>query len=137
MRNWLQRFNARVSRLMMGRYGIDELGSLLLISGIVMSLLSLIRPLFWLAIPAFFIIAWSYFRCFSKNIGKRQSELSKYWGIKNRIRSRLEFLKKKRRDKTHKSYRCKLCKTVLRVPKGRGKIQITCPKCKNRMIKKT
>lgn len=122
---------------MYGRYGIDELGTFLLVTGLVMAVLSLIGPLFWLGFPAFAIIIWSYVRCFSKNFGKRQSELTKYWSIRNRVRDKLAFWKSKRSDRTHRYYRCKMCRTVLRVPRGKGKIEITCPKCRSKIVKRT
>ena len=137
MRGFFQRFNNTVQRFMYGRYGIDEFGSFLLITGMILAALSLFRPLFWLAIPAFAVIIYSYVRCFSKNFGKRQSELAKYWNIRSRVRDKLAFWKSKHRDKTHRYYRCKICRTVLRVPRGKGKIAITRPKCKNKIIKKT
>lgn len=137
MRGFFQRFNNTVQRFMCGRYGIDQLGTFSLTAGMVLAILSLFRPLVWLGIPTFAIIIWSYYRCFSKNFAKRQSELSKFWSIRNRVRDKLAFWKTKTQDKTHRYYRCKTCRTVLRVPKGKGKIEITCPKCRNKIVKKT
>lgn len=137
MRGFFQRFNNTVQRFMYGRYGVDEFGSFLLVTGLVLAFLSLFRLFFWLSIPALAILIWSYVRIFSKNFAKRQSELAKYWRIRSRVRDKLAFWKSKMKDKNHRYYRCKLCRTVMRVPRGKGKIEITCPKCRSKIIKKT
>ncbi len=137
MRGFFQRFNNTVQRFMYGRYGVDEFGSFLLVTGMVLAALSLFRPFFWLSFPAIAVFVWSYVRIFSKNFAKRQSELAKYWRIRSRVRDKIAFLKSKARDKNHRYFRCKMCRTVMRVPRGKGKIEITCPKCRSKIIKKT
>lgn len=137
MRGFFSRMNMAFTRFMAGRYGVDELSTVLLTAGFIICIISLIRPLFFLAIPAFLLIGMSYFRSFSKNIAKRQSELAKFWAFKKKLKDKTEFAKKRYNDKTHRYFRCRLCKTVLRVPKGKGKIRITCPKCKSQITKKT
>ena len=140
MRGFFYRLGNTMRYFMRGRYGIDELGSFLLFVGMLLSFLSLIRiNLFmWLWIPSFALIIWSYFRCFSRKIEKRRRELIGYQRIKRRVCEKFTYWRRRFRErKTHKYYKCRLCKTVLRVPKGKGKIEITCPKCKGRMTKKT
>lgn len=137
MRKFLQKLNTAAERFMLGRYGIDELGTFLLFSGLVLALISLFRPLFWLAVPAFVIITFSYVRCFSKNIAKRQSELARFWGERSRAKDKIAFLKSCVNDRTHRYFRCKACRTVMRVPRGKGKIEITCPKCRRKIVKRT
>lgn len=137
MRGFFQRFNNTVQRFMSGRYGVDEFGSFLLVTGMVLAFLSLFRLFFWLSFPALAILIWTYMRIFSKNFAKRQSELAKYWAVRSRVRDKLAFWKSKIKDKNHRYYRCKLCRTVMRVPRGKGKIEITCPKCRKKIIKKT
>jgi DNA-directed RNA polymerase subunit RPC12/RpoP len=39
--------------------------------------------------------------------------------------------------KTARIYMCDRCGRYIRVPKGKGKIQITCPSCGNHMIRNT
>ncbi|MCR4675383.1 MAG: hypothetical protein K5675_10245 [Lachnospiraceae bacterium] len=43
----------------------------------------------------------------------------------------------KEQKKIYKFYTCSSCGQKVRVPKGKGKIEITCPKCKNTFIKRT
>ncbi len=138
MRGWFQRFNNTVQHFMYGRYGIDEFSKFLLMTGMALAVLSLFRPLIWMGIIAYAVIIWSYVRCFSKKFDKRRRELDKYWCIRNRLRSKFAFFKKKHAErKTHRYFKCKMCKTTMRVPRGKGKIEITCPKCKSKIIKRT
>ena len=57
--------------------------------------------------------------------------------VTSNITKKVDFFKRKRKDKTHKYYKCPTCKQVVRVPKGRGKIEISCPKCHTKFIKRT
>lgn len=125
-------------RFMQGRYGFDALCRLLLIVGFSLSLLSCIRQLSFLYIPAVVIIFVAYYRCFSRNFYKRRRELSAYMRIKNKLLGKDALSERKRRErKTHKFFKCRTCKTQLRVPRGKGKIEITCPKCRTKIIKRT
>ena len=78
-----------------------------------------------------------FFRMFSKKLYKRQGENTKYlnwmWGMKNRSQG----AKARHADKDHKYFTCKQCKTICRVPVGKGKIIITCPKCGAQIQAKT
>jgi ribosomal protein L37AE/L43A len=71
-------------------------------------------------------LAWAIFRMLSKNVYKRYEENRKY----------LRFLDRWK-DKEHRYYDCPKCKQTVRVPRGKGKISITCPTCKEKFVKKT
>ena len=138
MRGFFQRLGNTIQYFMQGRYGIDELGVVLLVVGFGLSFLSFIDVLTILAIPSFVIIVWAYVRCFSKNFDKRRREFLGYMRIKKKVSDRITLLKRiKSERKTHKYFKCHTCKTRLRVPRGKGKIEITCPKCRTKIIKKT
>ena len=138
MRGFFYRLGNTIQRFMYGRYGIDGLSKFMLIIAIVFSFASMIRILSWLSIPAFVLIILSYIRALSKNHAARRREENAFLKIKNKITSKFSFWKRRHADrKTHRYFKCKLCKSMMRVPKGKGKIEITCPKCKARVIKKT
>lgn len=83
-------------------------------------------------------LIYSYFRIFSKNTAKRYTENAKYLSVKYKITG--WFRRKKERiqqSKTHRFYRCPQCGITTRIPKGKGKIKITCPKCGNTFIRKS
>lgn len=124
--NWLRKF-------MYGRYGVDELSTALLgFSLVLMIILGLLpRSLRVLSIIAYIPLIFYIFRTFSKNIFKRQQEYYKYLSFKNTSISKLRKYKSRIQDsKTHKYFKCPNCGQELRVPRGNGKITITCPKCK-------
>ena len=134
------RFFARLAesfrRFMAGRRGMDTLGIVLLVGYLFFSLITN----FFRALPVGYYICeavsvglfvWFVFRFFSRNLLKRQLEDVK-------VKNFLTTFKNRFRDrKTHAYFRCPACKNVLRVPKGRGKITVTCPVCREQIRKKT
>lgn len=139
MRNFFRRIGNAVARFMYGRYGTDELNMFFLILAIVCLLLSYVPTVgFVFGILAIVLLAWSNFRVFSKNIPKRRRELDTYLRIKRKPKNARILRKNKKRDKkTHCYFKCPSCKAVLRVPKGKGEIIVTCPKCNTKTPKKT
>ena len=128
----------KLQRFMMGRYGADELSKCL--NGIVLILLivSLFTKwsiLYWIGLALFI---YTYWRMFSKNTAKRYAENQKY--VNMRYRAVVKWDQQKKRwaqRKTHRFFKCPQCKQTVRVPKGRGKICITCPKCRTEFVKKS
>ncbi len=131
MFNFMQRF-------MYGRYGNDTLNRfLMLVSLLLLAVSSFFRFMF----PSFLVLALlglCYYRMLSRNIKRRQAEnrwfLSLWLPCKRRL---LDWNARLHDSKTHKYYKCSQCKTWLRVPRGKGKINIKCPKCGNQFVKKT
>ncbi len=137
MKNFLARLNYKFRLFMRGRYGFDTLSYAAVILGVVLSFLSgFTTPiLYYISLP---LIFWAYFRCFSKNLDKRGRELCAYLKLKNKLNASLTRHKKMFAErKTHRFFKCPKCGTYSRVPKGKGKIKITCGVCKTQMIKKT
>lgn len=128
----------KTQRFMQGRYGVDRLSDFLIICGAVFVLLANFKHLHFLYAVGAALVIWSFFRAFSKNYDKRCRELAAYQRFTAKPKAWLALEKSKWRDrKTHRYYKCRNCKAVLRVPKGRGKIEISCPKCSTKLIKKT
>ncbi|MGM9935312.1 MAG: hypothetical protein ACI32Y_09340 [Clostridium sp.] len=124
--NWLRKF-------MYGRYGVDELSTVLVVLSLILVVLSGILPrsLRVLSLIAYIPMIIYIYRTFSKNIFKRQQEYYKYLSFKNSSLSKLRKYKERiQGSRTHKYFKCPNCGQELRVPKGNGKITITCPKCK-------
>lgn len=125
-------------RFMRGRYGLDMLGYVLLIAAMVFSILR--RLLGWwgygLCCLVLFVIA--ALRILSRNPAARYRENQRFLQFWQKARTLTDRAKAGwQARKTHRFYRCPQCKKRLRVPRGRGKIKITCPYCNNRFIKKT
>jgi hypothetical protein len=128
----------RFRRFMYGRYGFDQLSQFILWMAIIVSFVGTISRFYVVTYAAYFILAYAVFRILSKNISRRTQENYKFMGVKNSIVGRLQKIKRTiGGTKTHKYYLCPNCKQTIRVPKGKGKISITCPKCRTEFIKRT
>ena len=102
---------------------------------LIISLFSRNQAWFLLAVIG---IVYNYFRMFSKNISKRYAENQKYLKMTAGIRRKLASWKSQlAQRKIYHIYRCPGCKQKIRVPRGRGKIEIRCPKCNTRFVKKS
>ena len=128
----------KLQQFMVGRYGNDEFTLFLSIAGLILGLLANFKYLGFLYYIGAILIFFSLFRTLSKNYNARRKELNRYllWSAKPKAEIKLLINRIQERE-THKYFKCKKCKAVLRVPKGRGKIEITCPKCRAKVIKKT
>ncbi len=130
-------FRDKMSRWMYGRYGNDQLNRLLMALAIIFLIISIFvkYPVFyWIAV---IFLVFAYFRMLSRNTYKRSAENTKYLRITSRLHSIFAKGKKRSRDREHRYFKCPGCGQTVRVPRGRGKIQITCPKCRREFIRKT
>ena len=125
-------------RFMQGRYGSDELSKFLVGLGMALIILniltrnSIFNLLFWVC------LIYSYFRMFSKNYSARYAENQKFLGMKNQLKYKWENHKKLREQKKiYHIYSCPYCKQKIRIPKGKGTIIVTCPKCKQEFGKRS
>lgn len=128
----------RMQRFMAGRYGNDQLNQFIFIVAIISMVLEIItrQSLFYTLTLVLLILA--YVRVFSRNINKRYEEnmkfLQKKDAILNKFRKQKYYAAQRR---NFHIYTCPQCKQKIRIPKGKGKISITCPKCRNSFIKKS
>ncbi len=132
----------RFSGFMYGRYGVDQLSKFMLVVLIILCVLSFfcggsVSSLLFVLIIALIVIL--YFRMFSRNTYKRAAENQRYLKLTSGIRSKFSRNKGVSKDqkKYYKFYNCPGCGQKIRVPKGRGKIQIRCPKCSEKFIRRT
>lgn len=135
LRNWYIGF-------MQGRYGergIDEYGRFLNIATMVFIILSLLFRkagiFYWIALA---LLIYDYYRILSRNISKRRQENDRYLQIRYNRGAFVEDMQRKREDaKTHRIFHCPRCRQRVRVPRGKGRISIRCPKCGEEFIKKS
>lgn len=126
----------RLQRFMMGRYGVDAFSRFLMIAWIVLWGIDLFINSGTLSLLSLVLLIYTYYRMFSRNIQKRYQENVKYLNIKNKFLSKLRSEKSvMKQRKTHHIYRCPNCRQKIRIPKGKGRICITCPKCKTEFTK--
>lgn len=128
----------RMQRFMAGRYGNDQLNQFIFIVAIISMVFEIItrQSLFYTLTLVLLILA--YVRVFSRNINKRYEEnmkfLQKKDAILNKFRKQKYYAAQRR---NFHIYTCPQCKQKIRIPKGKGKISITCPKCRTSFIKKS
>ena len=132
--NWFRQMLAKLSggltRFMAGRYGTDKLNSVILWTGVAVVFVAIFvpdpLPNLMLHMLAYVLMGIAIFRTFSRNTYKRYRENRRFLMLIDRIK-----------DRDHKYFDCPRCHQPVRVPRGKGKIAITCPKCKEKFIKKT
>ena len=138
MRNFFENLNYKFQGWMQGRYGLDELSKKMMILSLICFLLSSFIKSTLLHSFALFLIIWSYFRCFSKNVYSRNNELNAYLELQRKTKNKFDLRKRMWNErKEYRYFKCKQCKSWSRVPRGKGKIEITCRVCKSKMQKKT
>lgn len=134
----MEKFRNALIRFMSGRYGGDQFNIFILI----LSFILLLIYVFFINTPIITIIIWFLllyyiFRTYSRNIYQRTRENERFLTLFKPFKRQFNLIKNNHQDKEHKYYLCPNCKQMVRVPKGRGKITITCPKCKTRFDKKS
>ena len=114
-----------------GRHGVDDLGKTLLWGALIIMILSGLLGITFLNSVALVLLCYVYMRAFSRNLEKCQRQNAAYLSWRNFQKLRVQ------QRKTHKFYRCPQCRQPLRVPKGKGRISITCRNCGTCFEKKT
>ena len=128
----------KFGQFMVGRYGTDGLNQALSIASIVMLLISLLTRISLFTWLGLVLLILCYYRSLSRNISKRTEENYRYYTLKDRVDGKFRGLKDQWANrKLYHYYRCPKCRQKLRVPRGRGRIQISCPRCGTQFIKKS
>ena len=131
---WFRQFSLRMAaslrNFMSGRYGTDRLNMAILCAGLVSSILSMMiarQPLnliFWAL--SYGLMIWAIVRSLSRNTYKRYQENRRFLQFFDRLK-----------DREHRYFDCPKCRQMVRVPRGKGKISITCPRCREKFVRKT
>ena len=138
MRSFFERLGHKMASFMYGRYGTDELSKFLMILALILMVISWFPNLGLVYFVALALMVWSLFRTFSRKLDKRRRERERYLKIQKPIANFFKLQRNKWRDrKTHVYFKCKKCRAVLRVPKGKGSIVVICTRCKDRIEKET
>ena len=120
----------RFYRFMAGRYGTDQLNRFLSIAAMAAVVLNLFlrSPLLWIVSVALLVAV--YVRTFSRNLQRRRAENEKYLGMKKRVTDWFGTLRDRwKMRKDYVFFRCPSCHAMLRVPRGKGRLRVTCRKC--------
>lgn len=128
----------KLKQFMIGRYGVDQLGLAIFTTTFIVAILGLFTRSIILTVLTIALLVLFYYRLLSKNLYKRQQENFKFIRFYTPIQKQLNIYKKRFKErKTYKYFKCNHCHQTLRVPRGKGKICITCPKCKQELHKRS
>lgn len=132
----------KLIRFMQGRYGVDTFSKFLLILGLAAVLVSSFFSGKTIGTICYFLgwilIIYCYFRMFSKNVTKRYAENQTF--MAKTYKFRCSFQKQKniwKQRKAYHIYKCPSCGQKIRIPRGKGKIEVRCPKCSTTFVKKS
>ena len=128
--NWLR-------RMMEGRYGSDQLGMALLGIYLILVLFARLFHSSLLSWAATVVILWGFYRMFSRQLERRRAENARFLEAVSPMVRRYNVSKCRRQDKEHCYFKCPNCGQQLRVPRGKGKLSITCRNCGVSFEKKT
>lgn len=127
----------KLRRFMAGRYGIDRLNVTMLGAGVICSVCAMLfSRSFYVIADIFYVL--TVLRMLSKNYAARQREEQKFLQLQGKVQAWGRGVKERfTLRKTYKYFKCPNCKQQLRAPRGRGKIEVTCQKCRNVFRTKT
>ncbi len=149
--SWRDKF----ANFMYGRYGVDDLSKFMLLITFILCIVSMFVKTSIISLLILLLIVFTYFRMFSKNIYKRAAENEKYLQFMGRFRKNKNFGNNyggysrgyngygngsntyAQQKKIYKFFKCPGCSQKIRVPKGHGKIEIRCPKCNTKFIRRS
>ena len=127
----------KLREYMMGRNGPDAFSLALAVSGFVLNIPYVITRAWPFYLVSIALYGWALFRVLSKNLPARQKENQKFLSFTWKLRNFWGDLKCLwEEQKIYKHFRCPQCKQKIRIPRGRGKVEVCCPKCSHRFVKK-
>lgn len=131
MRDFFYKLRWKIQEFMRGRNGVDELNRVLIYAVLAVYVLSMLFQSTLLYYISFLGMIYSMYRTFSKNLYVRREENRKFVTWLETTRIKME------QRKDYKIFKCKGCGRNIRVPRGKGKIEVTCPMCGNKTIHRT
>ena len=138
----MDKLKEKLARFMYGRYGSDRLNIFMVIVLLICAVINLfVRTGYFSVLLTsweFLLLILIYFRMFSRNISKRYAENQKFLSWRNRLRLKPSSWKREMEQRRYYHiYRCPSCRQKIRVPRGKGNIIVTCPKCHTEFQKKS
>ena len=130
--SFLNKLKYGLIRFMTGRNGVDLLSYALILASFALNLLEIFLRTGVLSLLSEILLVWSLFRALSKNIAKRRAENMKFMLWVNKIRPFvLRYWTRLKNIRTYKYFSCPQCKASIRMKRGMGEKEITCPGCKH------
>ena len=128
----------KFQRFMQWRYGADELSRFLTMVGLILIVVNLFFRSVLLSYLVLAILIYCYYRMFSRNYSRRYAENQKFLSWRRRLHLNPSRWKREMEQRRYYHiYRCPSCRQKIRVPRGKGNIIVTCPKCHTEFQKKS
>ena len=136
--NWRNKF----TNFMYGRYGVDQFSRFIILIVFILCVLSMFIRTQILSLLILVLIVFTYYRMFSKNIYKSDAENEKYYNFISRFKRKngsttYNNTHNAEQKKFYKYFKCPGCSQKISIPRGHGKIEIKCPKCNTKFIRKS
>lgn len=120
-----------------GRNGADELSNALMVLALILALIAVATGWVIVALLALVALAVSLWRTLSRDIPARARERQRYRDLTRPLRQRVKLVQMQVKHRDKRYFLCKNCGTVLSVPRGKGKLRVTCPKCHNQSVQQS
>ena len=114
---------------MYGRCRNDQLNMVLVLLSLALYLVFAVTSWTFLYAVSFMLMAVALFRCLSRNYDRRRAENGKFLSLVQPVTRWYRLRRTIRRDKDHCYFKCPNCGQQLRVPRGKGRITVTCRGC--------
>ena len=132
-----EKIKMSVARFMQGRYGADEFGQALLWMGIALSLIEMFTGWILLGMLSMALFIWAIYRMFSRNTSRRFAENYRFLKLWNPVKNWFQWLWLSiRYCNKNRYFLCPKCRRIACVPKGTGRVTITCKGCKHKYDRK-
>lgn len=125
-------------RFMQGRNGPDQLSRFVCLAALVLILLNVFVRSSVLWVLGLALLVYAYFRMFSRNVYRRREENGRFLQLQYKVQGQLrDWRERWRQRREYAFFRCPSCRAMLRVPRGKGRIRVTCRKCGSAFERKT
>lgn len=130
---WMADAQRRTAEWARGRNGVDALASACSNVAILLVVVDLWARTVVVSFVALAFLGYSWFRMSSRNVSARRAENERFtkafgpvaaW-LSNPVAAATE-------SRTYKHLTCPSCGQRVRIPRGKGKVRVTCPKCHTR-----
>lgn len=121
----------KLSRFLSGRYGADQFGMALVMTSLLVLVLNIWVQQSFLTFLAYALWIYALYRMFSRQYSKRRQENYRYLRAIGPLKRQKNLWKNRFKDRNHRYFLCPSCHQMVRVPKGHGKVDVTCPKCRH------
>ncbi len=133
----MKKILAKLRSFMARRYGTDDLNRFLLRCILVVAIIGAIFNSIFFKSLAIVLLGWAFYRAMSKQIWNRQKENYKFKEMMKPLNNEMDLIVKNLKDQNYRYFRCPNCGQIVRVPRGKGKIEIKCPRCSSKFDKKS